>query len=301
MTSVKVSTLVPVFNEEYNLAKCLDSILNSEIDFNMEVLICNDCSTDGTLLVAENYKRKFPNIVRVFSNTRNLGNGKSFAKLLSKARGEYFHVLDADDVWNSNKKLAKQVKFLDNNGDYVCAAHNTKVVDKITGKTTHIITDSQAKSIGATINYKDILRGDIYFHTSSVLFRNIYREKVPSFFYKKWGGGDVIRLKAYCFKGGKVKYFHYVWSTYNFTGKGIWSSLSKEIQLKKMIKYCWLWLKITPSLHKIYTYVHLCKFVCALMDHYFEKNSNIINYVSKKLCLFNLKFAYTLSRLGKKN
>ncbi|SDZ80313.1 Glycosyltransferase involved in cell wall bisynthesis [Arachidicoccus rhizosphaerae] len=100
----------PVFSicvTTYNMAEFLDraiqSILSQNFNFNIEVLICNDCSTDETIKILENYS-KYSNFT-IINNIENQGVLKSLSHLLKIAQGEYIALLDADDYWNSINHL----------------------------------------------------------------------------------------------------------------------------------------------------------------------------------------------------
>lgn len=271
-SKIKVSVLIPVYNEEENISKCIESILKQKINFNIEIIIVNDCSTDNTLAIAQKYAKKHPNVIKVISNTSNLGEGKTSAKALKAAQGEYFHVLDADDHWCYEYKLQKQVDFLEKNPQYNMAAHNTLKDDAKSKQKIKVVTDkSRVKS---PVTYKAILSGDIYFHTSSVLFRNVYKNKIPKFLNARWGFGDSIRMIIHSFNG-YLKYFDEVWSVYNYTGHGIWSSLPPEQQLKDNLTASLFWFKITPISKKIYSWLCVAKYALLLAKYEKSKHNNI--------------------------
>ena len=92
----KISIIVPVFNAEKYLERCLDSILKSLKGISGEILAVDNGSTDGSLSILEKYERKFPKLMRVLHcNTHGAGAARNYG--VSKARGEYFWFIDADD------------------------------------------------------------------------------------------------------------------------------------------------------------------------------------------------------------
>ena len=91
----KVSVFIPVYNAEKYLRQCVDSVLNQTYtDF--ELIICNDCSTDNSLLICQEYTRK-DRRVRLVNNEKNLGLYNTRLKCLEYVEGEYFFQVDADD------------------------------------------------------------------------------------------------------------------------------------------------------------------------------------------------------------
>ena len=96
-----VSVVLCTFNGEKYLRPQLDSIL-SQSWTNLEVIISDDASTDGTVSIIKEYGRKDPRI-RVFVNEVNSGYNKNFEKAFSHASSEHIAISDQDDIWESNK------------------------------------------------------------------------------------------------------------------------------------------------------------------------------------------------------
>lgn len=92
---LSLSIVIPVYNVEKYLAKCLDSVIYPELG-SYEILVVNDGSTDSSLLVAEDYARRFPGLIRVIS-TENGGLGAARNVGIEAARGEFLLFLDSDD------------------------------------------------------------------------------------------------------------------------------------------------------------------------------------------------------------
>ena len=92
-----ISFIVPVYNVERYLSACLDSILNQGIDKDdFEIIIVEDCSTDGSLQICKDYSCNYNNIILI-ENDKNIGLGLTRNKGMACARGEYIHFIDSDD------------------------------------------------------------------------------------------------------------------------------------------------------------------------------------------------------------
>ena len=92
-----ISFIIPVYNVERYLSTCLDSILNQEIDKDeFEIILVEDCSTDGSLQICKDYSSKYKNIILI-KNDKNIGLGLTRNKGMECARGEYIHFVDSDD------------------------------------------------------------------------------------------------------------------------------------------------------------------------------------------------------------
>lgn len=112
---VKVTVLVTAYNHAPFLAQALDSVLRQRVSFAYEIVIGDDCSTDGTREIAERFRIEHPDRVRAFLQETNLGGGGNvlFAKLMPHLRGQYIAWLDGDDYWIGGEKLQRQVDFLE--------------------------------------------------------------------------------------------------------------------------------------------------------------------------------------------
>ncbi len=93
--SVDISVIIPVYNAEKTLGRCLDSVLHQRA--NLEVILINDCSTDGTLKICKDYQSRYSN-VSVICNSSNVGQGLSRNVGIKKAAGTYLAFVDADDM-----------------------------------------------------------------------------------------------------------------------------------------------------------------------------------------------------------
>ncbi|MEJ0088714.1 MAG: glycosyltransferase [Limisphaerales bacterium] len=123
----KVSVLVPVYNGEKYLAECLDSILMQDFA-DYELLISDDCSTDGTAAVIERYVAKDARI-RWWRNPANLKQAANLNLCLREARGEFIKFVFADDKLLTTTALRQMVQALDADPSVV-----------LVGSASHIIT-----------------------------------------------------------------------------------------------------------------------------------------------------------------
>jgi len=91
-----LTVIVPAYNVELYLAKCVDSMLGAGCDEDLEIIIVNDGSTDATKEMAETYEREHPGTVRVITK-ENGGHGSAVNTGVRAATGRYLRVIDGDD------------------------------------------------------------------------------------------------------------------------------------------------------------------------------------------------------------
>lgn len=96
----KISIALATYNGERFLCEQLDSLYRQTYQ-NIEIIVGDDCSSDGTIKILQEYKRKYG--LYYFVNKKNLGYIKNFEIILSKCTGEYIALSDQDDVWKENK------------------------------------------------------------------------------------------------------------------------------------------------------------------------------------------------------
>ena len=90
----EISVIIPVYNSEKYIKKCLDSLLNQTFK-NFEIICVNDGSVDNSLKILEEYKLKDHRIVLI--NSKNEGLGSARNKALDVAKGRYIIFVDSDD------------------------------------------------------------------------------------------------------------------------------------------------------------------------------------------------------------
>lgn len=125
---IKVSVCVITYNQGNYIGECLESIIAQNVDFPIEIIVADDCSTDNTREVIDTLVCKYPNIIRKIYHNENIGVCANYNSAHYAARGEYVAHCDGDDFWYPNK-LRKQVNVLDNDIDVVQCWTFANIVD----------------------------------------------------------------------------------------------------------------------------------------------------------------------------
>jgi len=128
-----ISIIIPMYNSENSIVRCLNSTINQEY-LNFELILIDDCSSDNTINIATNFLNENNIHYTLISNTENMGAGASRNIGISKARGRYIAFLDSDDYWCPNK-IKKQLPFLNK---FPIVGGNYRVFSKNNGKEINV-------------------------------------------------------------------------------------------------------------------------------------------------------------------
>jgi glycosyltransferase EpsE len=131
-----VSVIMAVYNCEETVSEAIESILNQTYG-DIQLIICNDCSSDNTGSIAKNYADKYPDKIVFIENSQNMKLPFSLNHCLKYATGKYIARMDGDD-YSYPERFSEQVKYLNEHGDIdlVGCAMDTYCDGKITGKIT---------------------------------------------------------------------------------------------------------------------------------------------------------------------
>ncbi|RSJ79911.1 glycosyltransferase family 2 protein [Streptococcus cristatus] len=126
---MKVSIICTNYNKGDWVREAIDSFLNQKTNFDFEIIIIDDASTDHSYEIIQEYQNKFPEKVRTFRNEVNLGITKTWKKICREAKGQYIARCDSDDFWIDPLKLQKQVDLLDASIDSLWSNTEFDMVD----------------------------------------------------------------------------------------------------------------------------------------------------------------------------
>ena len=149
---MKVSVAVITYNQEKTISQTLDSILRQSGSFELEVVIGEDCSTDGTWQICREYEERYPDKVKLLPNTHNLGIMGNFARTYCSCSGDFLSVIAGDDYYCDDHALEKQMQYL--------VQHPSVGVIGVNGyrfyvKKNHMVPGLNASCTGETDKAKD--------------------------------------------------------------------------------------------------------------------------------------------------
>lgn len=201
MEEIKVSVLVITYNQRDYIKDCLDGILSQKTTFGFEVLVNDDCSTDGTTEILQEYEKKYPNLVKTVyqkENQYSKGTVRMLDDLLVPlAQGKYIAICEGDDYWINDNKLQMQYDYMEANPDCTFCFTDAYAYDCTINKMIPFFKQfNQPKQGGdkilvenERITLAEILRVS-FIPTASYFYPIKNYEKFPEEYYKPIKIGD---------------------------------------------------------------------------------------------------------------
>lgn len=201
-TTPKVSVLMITYNHEKYIEEAVRSVMMQETDFDYELIIGEDCSTDNTREIVLRLKDEFPDKIRLILHQENVGMIPNFIDVYNAATGEYIALCEGDDYWTDPKKLQLQVDFLENNPSIRICSHPVQILREhgSSGEEIKTCPENDFDDVQSVYNR---MRPTSYTQTSAILFYRL-EDSLPPWFGKLRTAGDwplIIWLLA---KGEKI-------------------------------------------------------------------------------------------------
>lgn len=216
------------YNHEKFIAEAIESFIMQQTDFDYEIIISDDASTDKTANICQGYQAKYGDKIKLVLHTNNIGMMPNFITTLQACKGKYIALCEGDDYWADPLKLQKQVNFLEANPNYSICFHRVK--DWFDGQ----LYDSKLNTSTSeeTFSIKDLASGNLM-HTPSVVFRNGLYDDFPAWFSQSFLGDYVLHMLNAQY--GLIKYLPETMAVYRHHGGGVWSSIKAAHRREKAI------------------------------------------------------------------
>lgn len=225
-SEIAVSVLVVTYNHARFVRHALDSALVQRLPQPFEILVSEDCSTDGTREIVQGYAERHPRLVRLLLSERNLHSNEVVARGFRAARGRYVALLDGDDYWTSDDKLRAQLAFLEARPDLTISFHNVQVVDEHSQSTGRLWNAPGQPEVSGL---HELLRGN-FIAMGSVMYRRAAVAEVPAW-YDRFPITDWPLHVIYA-REGRIGYLDRTLGAYRLHGGGLFSTLSERQKLE---------------------------------------------------------------------
>lgn len=214
---VVASVIVITYNHEPFIAAALESVLAQQVTFAVELIVSEDCSTDGTRAVLEDFQRRYPDVVRLAYSERNLNTNDVTTRALCMARGRYIAVFDGDDFWTSPHKLQAQVAHMQRHPECAVSYHDAWVTFDAGDRPDERYLASEPPPFSGMA---ELTLGNLM-PSSAVLYRADPLPEIPDW-YRDLPLGD-WPLHILFAQHGQIAYLPEQWSAYRVHRGGYWS------------------------------------------------------------------------------
>lgn len=222
-----ISIICITYNHIQYIDQCLISLLSQQTRYSFEVIIHDDNSTDGTKEIIEQYKRRFPTIIKAIIQEENqYSKGIRILPFLAMpaCTGELYAICEGDDYWISTDKLDRQADFMIHNKEVVLTCHAAQIVDAATNES---ITTHYPKEKAGFILPDEVILGDgNLIPTPSIMVRSCIRDNIPKWWEEAHISDYPLVLKAILL--GKVYNFNESWCAYRIGVANSWNSLMQD-------------------------------------------------------------------------
>ncbi|HEV7397582.1 MAG TPA: glycosyltransferase [Pyrinomonadaceae bacterium] len=216
-----VDVTLITYNHERFVARAIEGVLSQQTRFSVHLIIGDDCSSDNTQDIIKKYAADCDQPVTLLLDQEHRGlmdPGRVGIRALTLGQAKYIALLDGDDYWTSQRKLQKQVEFLESHPDFAICFHNALMFFEDGSQPSRNLLATEQKAVST---FEDLLETN-FIPTSTTLIRRSALPTLPSWLFEL----SVADWPLYVLiaEQGKIGYLDEVMANYRVHQKGAWSS-----------------------------------------------------------------------------
>ena len=230
-TSPRVSVLMITYTHERYIAQAIESVLMQRTSFRIELVIGEDCSTDGTREIVRRYAAQRPDIVRALLHPKNIGMGPNADATSDACRGELIATLEGDDFWTDPHKLQRQVDWLNAHPKSPACFHNATIIEEDGTMSARHYCEPPPPPL---VSLEELLKRNPVPTCSVVYRRNLVLplpeavRPLPMHDWPSW----VLAARS-----GPLGYIDETWASYRRHGGGQFSAIGNEKQVRNVLRF----------------------------------------------------------------
>jgi len=226
-----VSVFMMAYNHEKYINQAIECILMQKTNFNFDIVIGEDFSTDKTRQIILDYQLKYPSKFKLLLHKKNIGAMANQMAVLKACTGKYIALCEGDDYWTDPYKLQKQVDFMDANEGYSMCGHRFQYFYQETGEFKDdyfekMFTNNQKQ---ITLTLEDFYWGTI----PQILTLMIRRDALDINHMLKFKNAIDVVLYYCLFIKGNAGILDFVGGVYRKHDNGVYSKLNTYGELKR--------------------------------------------------------------------
>lgn len=278
MSDITVSIFILTYNQEQFIAQTIKGVLMQKTNFNYQLVIGEDYSTDDTRTICEYYAAEYGKKIKLLpSLNKNIGLIANYMRTIAACDGKYIAICDGDDYWIDEYKLQKQVDFLETNPDYSIVYTGVRKLF-IDGKTFDSVYNLEKKNP----DFDDLIFNN-FIHSVTALFKNIQNSgEVPSWFVK-FPFGDWQTYLWVIKDGGKIHFLEDISSVYRMN-IGVSAGY-----MRKNSSFIQVLLKILENIYSDESFSHRKEIVAMSIA---AKRNDLMTSFNREKCYFKAFMQY---------
>lgn len=268
MNEIKVSVVCLAYNHAKYIRRALEGFVKQKTDFEYEVIVHDDASTDGTADIIREYEEKYPEIIKAVCQKENKfsqGISPTRTYVFPKVRGEYLAICEGDDYWTDENKLQIQYDYMRTHPECAMCVHQATMHDcfKKTDRVFPENTESREYSIEELLP----LGGGAFATNSIVMKKSVYMDLPDCFKAKGFSDYQVMINGAL---NGTVYYIARNMSTYNLGVAGSWTQRTM-FKNNNAVKHCDEVIRMLNTFNEAYDYKYDSAVKKAITKYEYDK------------------------------
>ena len=258
----KVSVMMITYNHERFVRQAVESVLAQQIEFDMELVIGEDCSTDGTGRIVAELAAEHPTTIRLLAHAPNVGMSANARYTLAACQGEYIAILEGDDYWSNPSKLQLQITFLEKNPEYALVCGRARVV---LGSSGQIVPPEEigyfSESETVERDWSPTEWSRVTPATSTLVIRRDVIDELNADRFRNEPVSDTVILFLAA-THGRIRYMPRDFSVYRVHAGGCWSSGTADFRVNLSLTQISLLIR-----HKVYVDSQTKEWLQQLFDY----------------------------------
>lgn len=227
-----VSVLMITYNHEKFIQEAIQHIVDQKCDFEFELVIGEDCSTDETRRICFEYQKKYPQTIRILYSDSNVGIRSNFIRCATRLRGKYVAFCEGDDYWSLSDKLQMQVSYLEDHSDCSVAYTNADELVNNTGAVQKAVIDESLVRKNEATKIGFLLEQGFWFRTATICCRyDLFQQLLDSELFKlDLSVGDTA-IRLFMALKGRVHFINKSAAVYRWHSGGVSANYLSAIRI----------------------------------------------------------------------
>ena len=230
---MKISVSITTFNHERFIRQAIESVLAQQCRAQIEIVVGDDCSTDGTADILAQMEREHRGLLKIVRPPANLGhNGRAmFLETLKHCDGDYVAMLDGDDYWIDDRKLDTQLDFFERHPQCALCHHGVESVFE----DGHTEPWSGSYAAEESLGEFGVLLPWHHIGSPAPLIRQQVVQSLPRWIHQSPFGDWPIYMAAGNI--GQIGYFPRTMAAYRFHSTGVFTQASAVERQQQVVDF----------------------------------------------------------------